>query len=67
MWVPLVEKAYAKLHGCYEALQGGSVPYAFVDLTAGVSEDLYALLYRTRTRRTRTPHTRTPHTHTPWR
>jgi hypothetical protein len=43
MWVPLVEKAYAKLHGCYEALQGGSVPYAFVDLTAGVSEDLYTL------------------------
>jgi hypothetical protein len=41
MWVPLVEKAYAKLHGCYEALRGGSVPYAFVDLTAGVSEDMY--------------------------
>jgi hypothetical protein len=41
MWVPLVEKAYAKLHGCYEALKGGSVSYALSDLTVGESENVY--------------------------
>jgi hypothetical protein len=40
MWVPLVEKAYAKLHGCYEVLKGGSVPYALADLTVGESENV---------------------------
>ena len=37
-WVPLMEKAYAKLHSCYEILNGGSMAEALVDLTAGVSE-----------------------------
>lgn len=36
-WVPLMEKAYAKLHGCYEVLHGGHMPLAMVDLTGGVS------------------------------
>lgn len=44
MWVPILEKAYAKLHGCYEALDGGSVNYAFVDLAAGVSDNVYISL-----------------------
>ena len=37
-WVPLMEKAYAKLHGTFEDLNGGSMAESLVDLTGGASE-----------------------------
>jgi len=33
-WVPLIEKAYAKIHNCYEALIGGFIDDGLTDMTA---------------------------------
>ncbi|EIN13517.1 cysteine proteinase [Punctularia strigosozonata HHB-11173 SS5] len=40
-WVPLIEKAYAKLYGDYNSIQGGQASYAIEDLTGGVANTFH--------------------------
>jgi hypothetical protein len=38
--VPLIEKAYAKIHGCYQSLISGFLDDGLSDMTGQVSEKL---------------------------
>ena len=40
LWVPLIEKAYAKVHGCYQTLVSGFLDDGITDLTGLVSEKI---------------------------
>ncbi|KAE8145122.1 hypothetical protein BDV25DRAFT_165355, partial [Aspergillus avenaceus] len=39
-WLPLLEKAYAKAHGDFSAIEGGFVGEAIEDLTGGVTSEI---------------------------
>jgi hypothetical protein len=41
MWVPLLEKAYAKFHGCYAQIEGGWGAGGMLDLTGGFPFSYY--------------------------
>ncbi|KAA0150485.1 hypothetical protein FNF29_05288 [Cafeteria roenbergensis] len=47
IWVPILEKAYAKYHGSYAALETGFVQHALTDLTGADAEEVFLSENRT--------------------
>lgn len=41
LWVPLLEKAYAKAHGSYKAISGGWIAEGMFDLTGAPTESVH--------------------------
>jgi len=41
VWVQVLEKAYAKLHGSFDAIEGGFVNDALVDMTGGIGGKIH--------------------------
>jgi len=37
-WISLMEKAYAKMYGCYETIISANFTEGMVDLTGGIAE-----------------------------
>ena len=46
LWVSVLEKAYAKMYGSYQAIEGGLVHLALVDLTGGSAEEMCVMSTR---------------------
>ena len=40
LWVPIIEKAWAKVHGSYAAIDGGHAHFTMRDLTGAPSYDI---------------------------
>lgn len=45
IWVQMIEKAYAKLHNCYQALNSGDVAQGLSDMTGYVADKLDISIY----------------------
>jgi calpain, invertebrate len=51
MWGPLLEKAYAKLYGSYENMEGGQTNDALIDMSGGIQENYDLKKIDSKTRR----------------
>lgn len=40
LWVAILEKAYAKIHGCYQNIDGGIERYALYELTGAIHREI---------------------------
>ena len=40
LWVQLIEKAYSKLHNCYQALTSGDIAQGLADMTSWTADKM---------------------------